>query len=325
VTRLLLRRLLLLLPTLLGITVVTFALSRAAPGGPLSFLLPAEGGRGLSAAEFEEARHLRGFDRPLHEQYLGWLGKAICGDFGVSEARGGRPVADLIRERAATTVVLQSIAVLLIWLIGVPLGAWSAVRAGTRRERLVGGLLFALDALPAVVIGTVLIAVFCVGSGAALPLLWASPPSELTGSSRIAHMAEHALLPVACLVLASLAGVARYSRAGLLETMRQPWIHALRARGIPERRVLFVHALRTGILPLVTLISSIFPWLVAGSVAVETLFSIPGLGRFAFESVRDRDDPSVMANALLVGSLTWFGFLVSDLLHVLLGGREEAA
>ncbi len=323
-TRLLLRRLLLLLPTLLGVTLLTFALSRAAPGGPLAFLSSIDGGHRLTDEELLEARRLRGFDRPLHEQYLAWLGAAVRGDFGVSEARGGRPVAELFRERAGTTVAMQSIAALLIYLLGVPLGAWCAVQAGTRRERWVGALLFILHALPAVVIGTFLVAWLCVGSGAPLPLLWTSAPRELTGIGRLVHWAEHALLPISCLVLASLTGVARYARAGLVETLRQPWIRALRARGLPERRVLWVHALRTGILPLVTLLSSLFPWLVTGSVAVETLFSIPGLGSFAFESVRDRDDPAVMANALLVGTVTWLGFLVSDLLHAWLRGGEAA-
>jgi len=324
VTRLLLRRLLLLLPTLLGVTLLTFALSRAAPGGPLAFLATSETGRGLTAAELAEARRARGFDRPLHQQYITWLGAAARGDFGVSEARGGRPVAELLRERVGTTVALQSIAALLIYLLGVPIGAWCAVQAGTRSERWAGALLFCLHALPAVVIGTFLIAWLCVGAGAPLPLLWKSVPTGVTGLARLAHWAEHAFLPIACLVLASLTGVARYARAGLVETLRQPWIRALRARGLPERRVLWVHALRTGILPLVTLLSSLFPWLVTGSVAVETLFSIPGLGSFVFESVRDRDDPAVMANALMVGAVTWFGFLVSDLLHAWLRGGEQA-
>lgn len=324
-TRLLLRRLLLLLPTLLGVLVVTFALSRAAPGGPLALVESLEGGPRLTAEQREAARRARGFDQPLPVQFARWLGAAAHGDFGVSEARGGRRVATLLADKAAITVGMQAAAALLIYLLGVPIGLWSAVRAGTRRERVIAALLFALDALPAVAVGSFLIALFCTGPDAALPLLWQSAPADLAGPARWWHWCEHAFAPILCLVLVGLTGVARYTRAGMIETLRQPWICALRARGLPERRLLFVHALRTGILPLVTLSSSLFPWLVTGSVAVETLFSIPGLGSFAFESVRDRDDPSVMAIALLVGVATWAGFLFSDLLHAALRPRGEAA
>ncbi|MSR45934.1 MAG: ABC transporter permease [Planctomycetes bacterium] len=323
--RQLLRRLLLFVPTLLGITVATFVISRAAPGGPLGELSAEQGSGMLTREQLAEAAHARGFDRPLVEQYFDWLGSAVRGDFGNSDQPHHRPVRELIGEAARVTIGMQAVAAALIYLLGVPIGVWCAVRVGTRLERWVSGLLFALYAMPSVVVGSFLIALLCTGTLANLPFLWSSPPAELTAVSRAAHVFANLAMPTACLVLVGLTGVARYTRAGMVETLRQPWIRALRARGLPESRVLYVHALRTGILPVVTLVSSLFPWLVSGSVAIETLFSIPGLGRLAFEAVDRRDYATVQALALLIGVMTMVGFLVSDLLHAALRRRERVA
>lgn len=325
-TRPLLRRLLLCIPTLLGITIVTFALSRLAPGGPFSDLLDPAAGRAVTREQLAETERLLGFDRPLHEQYLDWLGRVARLDFGRSLAGDRRPVGAKIADAAWVTLPLQGIAALLLYGLAVPLGVWGAARAGTRAERLAGGLLFVLKAMPTVAIGTALIALFCTGLLGTLPLAGLETPGAVPAGTweRLADRALHLVLPVACLVLAGLTGIARITRAGVLEALRQPWIRAARARGLPERRVVGVHALAAGILPLVSLSGELLPWLVGGSVAVETLFSLPGLGRLTVDSIAARDYPTVMALSVLVALATMAGYLAADLAHARLRSGEAA-
>jgi peptide/nickel transport system permease protein len=319
------RRLLLALPTLLGLTIVTFLLSRLAPGGPLTDLLGAEEGRALTREQLETTERLLGLDRPLHEQYLSWLGRFARLDFGESLLPDHRPVREKIVAAFGVSVALQAAAVLLMYGLGIPLGILGAAREGSRFDRLLGAGLFLLHSMPTLLLGAVLIALFCSGPLASLPMTGLSTPGLRPGSSgeALADLLRHAALPVTCLALAGLAGVARYARAGVLEALRQPYIQAARARGLPERRVLARHALRNGILPVVTMFASAFPSLVGGSVAVETLFSIPGLGRLSTDSILTRDYPTVMALSVIVGVATLLGFLVTDLLYVALRRRTE--
>jgi len=207
----------------------------------------------------------------------------------------------------------------------VPLGVACAARAGRPGERALGAALFLLHSTPVLLLGTLLIALFCTGRLAALPMVGIATPGleEQGGLAAIVDRLRHALLPIVCLSLAGLAGVTRYARAGVVEALRQPYIAAARARGLPERRLLARHALRNGILPTITLLGSLLPWLVGGSVAVETLFSIPGLGRLATDSILNRDYPTVMALTVLVGVATMVGFLVTDLLHALARRRAD--
>jgi peptide/nickel transport system permease protein len=324
VERLIVRRLLLCLPTLFGITLVAFALSRLAPGGPLTALLDPGEGVVVPREQVAAAEKALGFDRPLHEQYLDWLGGALRLDFGESLQPGHRAVTTRIAEAAQVSVALQAVAALLIYALGIPLGIWCAARAGRRAERVVGESLFVLHAMPSAVIGTLLIALFCTGLLGRLPLVGLTTPGAPPEGAfaRALDVARHAVLPIACLVLGGVTAVVRYARAGMLEALRQPWIAAARARGLPERRVLLVHALRSGVLPLVTLLGYLFPWLVSGSVVVENVFALPGLGRLTVEAVMTRDYPTVMALSLLAGVATLLGFVLSDLLHAKLRRRE---
>ncbi len=323
-TRFLLRRLLFGLPTLLGITLVTFALSRLAPGGPLSDLLDPEQGRAVTKEQLAATEQLLGFDRPLAEQYGTWLSSALRFDFGRSLTTDRLPVAEKIAAAAAVSLKLQGAAVVLLYGLGIPLGVFAAARVGTLRERLLSGLLFLLQAMPTVVIGALLLAAFARGPFAWLPLAGLETPGaeERSAAARFLDQLHHLVLPVACLVLAGISGIALYTRAGVVEALRQPWIRAARARGLPEWRIRCVHALKSGILPLVALLGGLLPWLVGGSVAVETLFSLPGLGRLTVDSIAARDYPTVMALSLLVAGTTWLGFLLADLLHAALRRGE---
>jgi peptide/nickel transport system permease protein len=318
----LLRRLLLAVPTLLGITLVTFALSRLAPGGPLSAQLDTLEGKPISTADKEAMNQLLGLDRPLPEQYATWLGRFVRLDFGESLAPGHEPVRTKIAEAFGVSVALQAIALLLMYGIGLPLGLFCAAKAGTRLERAIAAGLFLVHSTPVLLLGTVLVALFCTGALARLPMLGLRTPGVATsGFEAFADVARHAVLPIVCLTLSHLAGVTRYARAGVLEALRQPYIHAARARGLPERRLLTRHALRNGLVPTITLLAGNLAWLVGGSVAIETFFGLPGLGRLSIDSILLRDYPTVMALSVLVGAAMLLGFLLTDLLYVVVSRR----
>ena len=320
------RRLLTLVPTLLGITLVTFFLSRLAPGSPLGESLGVEDGKGLTREQLATTERLLGLDRPWLVQYGDWIGRSLRFDFGDSLMADHRPVREKIGEALAVSASLQSIAVMLMYAIGLPLGLFGAAWSGRRGERWLDQALFLLGALPLLFLGALLIALCCTGEHAWFPLAGLMTPqlSGATGWIWFRDRCHHAVLPIACLVLSGFPGIARYARAGVAEALAQPFVTALRARGLSERRILWRHALRNGLVPTVTLFANVFPWIVGGSVAVETLFSIPGLGRLATQSILARDYPVVMALSVLVGAATLVGFLVSDLALMAIRRRSAA-
>lgn len=321
-----LRRLLLCVPTLLGLTLVTFALSRLAPGGPFAPLLDPDLGGKVTPEQVESMHRLLGLDRPLPVQYLEWLQRFATLDFGSSLRIGGEPVAGTVWSALQVTFLLQLSGVLLMLGVGIPIGIWSAARAGTRRERLAGALLFALHSTPALLLGTLLMALFCTGRVAALPMLGLrSPDAARGGFGAFADLLRHAALPVVCIALSGLPAIARFARAGMVDALARPWLQAAQARGIPERRRLYVHALRSGVLPIVALLGQMVPFLVAGSVIVERLFGLPGMGRLAADSILERDYPTVMAISVVVGVAAMAGFLLADLLYALLDRRVRLA
>jgi peptide/nickel transport system permease protein len=322
----LVRRLLLCVPTLIGITLVTFLLSRLAPGGPLSQLLDPAVAAKVSPDQIEALRHQLGLDRPLPEQYFDWLRRLATFDFGRSLAVGALPVGTRVLAALRVTFFLQLAGVLLMFGGGVPLGLWCATHAGRRRERIVSASLFALHSAPVLLLGTLLLKLFSVGPFGSLPMLGLhSPGAPESGLAAWIDLGRHALLPVVCVGLAGLPVVVQYTRAGVVEALSRPFLLAAAARGIPERRRVAVHALRIGILPLVTLLGQVVPYLVAGSVMVEWLFGLPGMGQLAAGAILERDYPVVMAISVVVGVAAMAGFLLSDLLYALLDRRVRVA
>ncbi len=320
-----LRRLLLTLPTFLGITFVTFILLRLAPGDPLAMMESP----GLSGEARDALREHLGLNRPAAVEYVRWLGRVVTLDFGTS-SQDGRSVLAKISEALPKTLLLSTLALALGYLIAVPLGVFAAVRRGTLGERLLTVLLFALYSLPSFWVAVMLLLLFCRPQ----TLDW-FPMQGLTSDGfaslgvfgKLKDLLWHLVLPVACLTYASLATVSRFLRAGMLEVIRQDFIRTARAKGLSERAVVFRHALRNSLLPLVTLIGTALPALVGGSVVVEQIFGIPGMGLLAFQAILSRDYPMVMGITTLVALLTLLSLLGADLLYALVDpriGRAEA-
>ncbi|GIX47610.1 MAG: peptide ABC transporter permease [Candidatus Tectimicrobiota bacterium] len=331
----LLQRLLLLVPTFFGITAIAFAIMHLAPGDPAELRaaggLAAAGAEGLSTegrsaveAALAAWRAQYGLDRPLHVQYGYWLRNLFALDFGVS-FKDNQPVWDKIAERLPVTIQLNALSILVVYLVAIPLGVYSATHPYSFGDQLTTFLAFMLFALPSFWLGTLAIVFLCGGD-----FWYLFPPGGLTSVDygphwplwrRLLDRAWHLVLPVTMLSYAGIAGLSRFMRSSMLEQLRQDFVQTARAKGLPERVVLYKHVLRNSLIPIVTLMASILPGLVSGSVIVETIFSIPGLGLLGYEAVLARDYPVLMAVFTMSALLTLLGILLSDVLLTVVDPR----
>jgi peptide/nickel transport system permease protein len=340
VLALVLRRLLLFPPLLVGISLVVFLAVHAAPGDPAELRpggVPGEEGTGESpdaaAAAFRERNLL---DRPLARQYLHFLGPfdlsprghAWFGGSGADPWHGllaldlggelHRPSVGVLEElarRLRVTVPLAACAALLAYGLAIPLGLWSSRRRGTRADGAVSLVLFGVDALPSFWVALMLVLVFGAAGLDWLPTLGLASrgAQDWSLAARALDVALHALLPVLTLALGSLAYLSRQMRAGLLEALPSGFVLAARAKGLSERQALVRHALPNALLPILTLAAAVLPALVGGSIVVETVFDLPGVGRYAYEGLVWRDYSVVLATATLSAAMTLVGLALSDL------------
>ncbi len=319
--RALTRRLVTGVLTLFLVTVLVLALVHLAPGRPLTAEMQSEGLHPISPeaqAEMERIYHL---DKPLHIRYLLWLGDLSRGDLGNS-FHDKRPVAAKIGERLGITLTLNLLSLILMVVMAVPLGAAAAYRPGSAIDRLGGTGTYMLYAVPAFWAGLLLQIVFAVRLGW-LPLagLASEGAERLWPVERMADGALHLVLPVICLSYGGLAYLSRFVRATLLESSSDESSVAARARGLSSFAVLCRHGFRRAAVPMLTLAGLILPTLVGGSVIVETVFSIPGLGRLFVEAAFQRDIPVLMGLTLLSGAATLAGILAADLAYAVADPR----
>jgi peptide/nickel transport system permease protein len=323
-----LQRLLLMIPTLLGITLIGFVIMRLAPGDPAELRaaggLAGAGGAGVSLEKrvsVDEAvaqwRAQHGLDRPLPVQYALWLKNLTTLNFGES-FKDNQPVWDKIAERLPITIMLNVLSIGLVYLVAIPLGVYSATHNHALGDQMTTVAAFILFAIPTVWAATMALVFICGGD-----FLYLFPPGGLSSIDydpswplwqKIKDRAWHVFLPVVLLSYGGFAGLSRYMRASMLEVLRQDYVQVARAKGLPEQVVIIKHVLRNSLIPLVTILASLLPALIGGSVIIETIFSIPGLGQLGYESVRARDYPTIMALYSVSAVLTLIGILISDLL-----------
>jgi peptide/nickel transport system permease protein len=321
----LIRRLLLGLLTLVAITFIVYGLARNMPGTPLTVQLgESDPSRKLNPEDQERMKRIYGLDRPWHEGYLRWLGNVARGDLGRSFSRK-QPVTSLIGERIGPTFLISGTALVLTWLLGVPLGLYASARSGMADERATSLLLYILYSFPTFVAALFLQIVFAVwlrGTAWELPLFGMSDlPADAGFAARAMDIARHAILPVTCQTYVSIAYDSRFIKANMEEAVRQDYIRTARAKGAGPGRVLFRHAFRNTLIPLVTLLGLSLPGLIGGSVIIEQIFTWPGMGRLFFESIRERDYPTIMGLTLMFSVLTLIGQLLADLLYCLVDPR----
>ncbi len=310
-----------LLCTFLGITAVTFALVRLAPGEPA---LAGEGSP-LSPATLVAWRELRGDGSPLWTQYLGWLGRVVTLDFGRSLI-DERPVAALLGEALPATALLAAVTLVLSYAAALPLGVHSAVARGRPSGRLVSGLLLVAYTLPPFWVGLGLLSLFAAGEPwTVLPLRGLASP-DLAGAGVAARALDvllHLVMPVTCLGLPLVARTARLLRTSLVEVLGQDFVRAARARGLSERRILWAHAVPSAVVPVAAMLSVDIPYLVGGSVIVERLFTIRGMGMLTFQAMLRRDYPVILGVTVLASLVTMAAMVASDALHLVLDPRAR--
>ncbi len=311
--RYLIRRVLALVPVLLWITVISFGIMHLAPGKPTDAATSFNPKVSLEARERLEKVY--GLNLPLHVQYARWLGRIARLDFGRSFL-DDRAVTQKIVERLPITVTINIGSLLLILGITIPLGVAAAVRPGGAFDRFTTVFVFVGYSMPSFWLALLCMAFF----GVTLRWLPVSGVHSLDYESfgliqRWLDMAWHLILPVGVTAFVSLAGMSRYMRSSMVEVLRQDYIRAARAKGLPERRVLFHHGLRNGLLPIITILGLSLPDLIGGSVIAETIFSIPGMGRLFYEAVMARDYPVVMALVTIGAVLTMLGNLLADVAY----------
>jgi peptide/nickel transport system permease protein len=323
----LIRRLLLIVPTFIGISLMSFFVIQLAPGSPIYFKLM--GAQGNMAADgqtqqiIEDTKKLYGLDQPIHIQYVRWLGRMVTLDFGNSY-KDFRPVRDKILEALPVTLQINILSLLIIYLVSVPIGVYSATRQGTWADAAMTLFLFILYSLPSFWVAMLLI--LFLGGGQYLdwfPIhgMNSLGAEELHWTRWAADRMWHLVLPVFCLTYGGLAGLSRYARAGMIETIRQDYIRTARAYGFSEKTVIFKYAMRNSLIPILTLLGTLLPALIGGSVIIEQIFSIPGMGRLGFEAIISRDYPLVMGVLAISALLTLVGLLISDLLYAVVDPR----
>lgn len=318
-TTYLLRRILLMVPTLLLITTVVFAVVKLAPGNPFSAAQSsAEGAvKQMNPEDYQSLLRRYGLDRPWYIQYGRWLGGLATGSLGDSFSER-RPVSEVffaggLGSRFGATLLLNLVSVLLMVAVAIPIGIRAAARRGGWFDRTSGVGLYMLYSLPNFWIAVLLILLVGV-HWKLLPFIGMhSDGYESFGAAGQAlDFLKHAALPALCLAYGGLAFTARFARASLLEILEQDYIRTARAKGLSERVVLYRHALRNAMIPLLTLAGLLLPALISGSVIIEQIFAWPGLGQLYVNAIYTRDYPVIMAMTLLGAVAVLLSNLLTD-------------
>lgn len=319
-TRYLVKRILLLIPLMVGITLITFSVIHLAPGEPVEMQMAMNPKVGKEAKE--RLTKFYGLDKPLHEQYFNWVGKIIRLDLGRSFSSDNRPVVDKIKERLPVTISLNVIALILEFGLAIPIGVLAATRRNTWLDKGITVFVFVGFAVPAFWLALLLMYFFGVRLNV-LPIsgLHTLGSAQWGTTHYLLDMAKHLIMPIMVASFGSLAGLSRYMRSAMLNVISQDYITTARAKGLSERVVIWKHALRNALLPLITLLGFSIPGLIGGSVIFETIFAIPGMGQLFYQGVMSRDYPVVMGILVIGAFLTLIGNLVADACYALADPR----
>jgi peptide/nickel transport system permease protein len=318
----LVRRLLGAIPLLLGILTIIFFVVHLAPGDPTArFFNP-----NVSPDVIEQMRRNLGLDQPLHIQYWRWLSSFLTGDFGYSFGQM-RPIGEILPEVLWNTLQLTLVSLVVIFAVGMLIGIVQAVRQYSLADNVLTFAALFFYSMPSFWFALMLILIFSRGADAGWLFNW--PASGMTSIEyeylsplgKMRDRVAHLMLPAIALGIGSAAGVARYMRGSMLEVIHQDFIRTARAKGLSERTVIFKHALRNALIPIITLVGLYLPFLLSGAVLVETIFAWPGMGRAIVEAILARDYPMVMATSFIIAAIVVLGNLLSDVLYAVVDPR----
>src|SRR5436309_567018 len=320
-----LRRLILAIPLLIGITFVSFLVIHLAPGEPVENQ-SGESSTQSDAKLRERLREIYGLDKPLHVQYWNWVTRLARLDFGRSFSPDARPVLQKIGERLSITLLLNIVELMIIVMLAIPIGVLSATRQYSTFDKITTVFVFVGFATPDFWLALMLMILFGVQLGW-LPISGLRSPTweYLAFWKQQWDFVAHLALPILVATFGGLAGFSRYMRQSMLEVVRQDYIQSARAKGLPESVVIGKHALRNALLPIVTVLGLSLPGLIGGSVIVESIFAIPGMGQLMVQAVFERDYPVIMGNLVIVATLTLVANLIADLTYSLVDPRIRVA
>ena len=313
------RRLLLMIPLIFGITLITFSVIHLAPGDPVE--VQTEMSLKVTAQAKENLKKLYGLDKPLHLQYFDWLVRFAKLDFGTSFV-DGRTVTDKIAERIPITLSINILSMFIILVIAVPIGILSATKQYSLFDKLSTVFVFIGFSTPTFWLALLLMILFGVNMGI-LPIsgIQSIDVSDMGPAERLLDWVRHLILPVGISAFAGIAGISRYSRSSMLEVIRQDYIKTARAKGLKESKVIFKHAFRNALMPIVTILGLSVPGLIGGGVIFETIFAIPGMGQLFYSSTMARDYPTIMGILVIGAILTLFGNLIADISYAMVDPR----
>lgn len=318
------RRIIQAVPLLIAISAIIFVMLQMTPGGPLA---SSEGGGRAGRATAEDLQRLRnkyGLDDPIPVQYFNWARDLVQGDWGTS-FNTGLPVLTMIRERLPTTLLVMGLSFLVTLLLAFPIGIASALRRYTLFDYLTTTVSFLGIAIPSFWFALMLMFVFSFSLDWLPSVGLSDPRAEQSGFSAVVDTARHLIMPVTVLALTSTASITRYVRAAMLDVIGQDYMRTAQAKGLAERTVVLVHALKNGAIPIVTVLAVELPDLFIGAVIVESVFAISGMGRLFIESANLRDYPVLMGVLIIAAILVITFNLIADLLYAALDPRIRYA
>lgn len=317
-----LRRVLQAIPIVLILSVLLFAMVRAAPGGPLS---TAYRNPNVTKEQIELLKKQLGLDKPLPVQYVKWLGDMLRGDMGES-IKFRRPVSVMIAERIPNTLILVGVSFLVTLIIALPVGILSARKPYSLFDYIATTLTFIGQSVPVYWLGLALILVFyvaIVNPATGKPLFPSGGMRTIGGNNNLLDLAWHLVLPVTALSASWAAWYSRFLRSSLMDVLHEDYVRTARAKGASDRSVYYKHALRNAILPLVTMIGLDLPSLFAGALFIETIFAWPGMGRLFWDAARGRDYPVLLAVVMIDAVIIIFCNLLADLFYGILDPRVK--
>ena len=309
------KRILQAIPMLFAISIIIFALLQAMPGDPLDMYLE---NPNATPEAIERIKEAHGLNDPVHIQYLNWIKGILTGDWGVS-INSRRPVLELIGERLMPTLQLTGTSFLLALVIAVPVGVYSAIHKGKVFDNVATPITFLGISMPSFWFGLILQLIFAVG----LHVLPSAGRVSVAGANAgsALDIARHLVLPSIVLSLIYFASWTRYTRSNFLDVLGQDFIRTARAKGLQEKKVLFVHALRNALIPMVTVIMLDIPVIFSGATITETVFAWPGMGTLFYDALNKQDFPILMGILLINATLVIVANLLADVIYALLDPR----
>ena len=320
--RYIIKRLLLAVPTIFGITLVTFFIINLAPGDPADLQSRGLVDSEMSSRVYQQLLEYYELDKPIHVRYWKWLKRLATFDFGTSLTGDGAEVWTKIKSHLAPTISLAILALGFSLALSIPIGVYGAARRGKWFDTVAGTILYGLYSVPGYVMAVPLILLLGVQWGL-LPFQGMTSPNyeQLTAAGKLADLIKHYTLITFCFSFGTWAYFSRFVRQNMLEVLGHDYILTARAKGLSETAVLFRHGFRNTLIPMLTLAGLLLPEIIGGSVILEVMFNWPGMGRLFFESMQARDYPTIMALSFLTACLVLLGTLIADIGYALIDPR----